>query len=259
MGLRINGSLLNQLQSEAWDFDPQRGYRHTLSYRGATPLLMLALQQDFARAGIANRLVYEQGSVCVLEADDSTMQYTIDVWQLLGNSEAISVFNHPIVRERMTEDEIALLRQSLENQELPSKVFAPAPCKLCKFKGTEIERFYSLHQRGSTDYKRGQYVLRHTTNASSRWTTNLADVGVDQIYSPAKLLTEVQDGGAWIYPLPTRLSYKIAHIPAATPQPNYLWGWLKSSSTETTAANNRIEISTEYTLEQWSTDLYVPY
>lgn len=246
------------LQDLVYEFDPQRGHITRLFLRGASQTLMSNLRQDYVRNGIACRLTYHQGDTASLETEDSTQQYTLDTWQIVGNEESRDGLSHPTVLALCSDDQIALIRQHLNNEDKSSDVFDTGG-DLNALQGTAIPRFYSLQQRGSTEYRHGQYVLRHVTNAPSRWNSNIADFGVDQIYTPAQLLTEVQDSGLWIYPLPARLAYKIGHIPIPTFQAGYQWGWLKGASTETTAANNRIEIATEYVLEQWSTDYYAPY
>jgi hypothetical protein len=254
----IRGSLLPFLQDTAYDFDPTRGYIFRLNYKGASQQQMLNLQQDYVRNGIACRLIFHQGDAASLEVEDSTQQFTLDVWQLLANEESRDGLSHPVLLNYLDEDDIALMRQHLENNDEIVDVFTGSG-DLAAFNGTPVPGFYELQQRGATDYRRGNYVLKHTTNAPNRWTSNIADVGVDQIYTPAQLLSEVQDSGLWINPIPGRLAYKIANIPTQGPESEYLWGWLKSGSTETTAANNRIEISTEYTLELWSIQYYAPY
>jgi hypothetical protein len=49
---------------------------------------------------------------------------------------------------------------------------------------------------------------------------------------------------------------KLQGLAAPPAQPDYLWGWRKLPSTETTTAASRIEITTEYWLEQWSLYYY---
>src|SRR5690606_6075756 len=106
------------------------------------------------------------------------------------------------------------------------------------------------------EYASYNYVLRHTTNVSNRWNVNIADINVNRLYTTAQLLSEAQNAGLWNYPLPPRLAYKINAIAVPTVQSGYLWSWLKSASSEASAANNRVNIVTEYALDQWSTDLY---
>lgn len=104
--------------------------------------------------------------------------------------------------------------------------------------------------RGRTNFLRGKYVLRHTTMAPSNYASNVADFNVEKIYSIAGLLSEAQNGGLWILPLPGYLAYKILAYPIpVTMPPNYMWGALKTRSSAVTAAQGRIEISTEYLID----------
>jgi len=114
-----------------------------------------------------------------------------------------------------------------------------------------LKNVYNLVLRGSDVYPYSQYVLRHTTNVGNGYNSNIADVNVDCVYTSSQLLSEVQNAGLWIFPLPGELQYFIQHIPAPAAQSGYLWGWLKRSATRTTAPFNRVDLTTEYWLEQW--------
>ena len=266
MGTRpstLRGDIAPQLQQEVYDWDPARGYVFRAKYKGASQAQMLALQNGYINLGIASRLTFNQGDTAEIEADDSTQSYLIDTWQILGNEESRDGLSHPalisalLAASVVPENVIASARQHIENNDDPVALFAVGG----DFYGSPaaLKRFYNLQVRGSTEYRHAQYVLRHTTNAPCRWRTNIADVGIDKIYTTSELLTETQDAGLWVYPMPGRLAYKISAIPAPASQAAYLWGWLKGGSTETTSSNNRIDITTEYVLEQWSTDYYLPY
>lgn len=122
-------------------------------------------------------------------------------------------------------------------------------------------RFYRLYINDQTHYQASAFSCRHTCNAPNYWSLNRADVGVNCVYSPARFMSEVTDGSLWYFPLPGRLQYKFAAaasaLNSANPtRANFLNGWLKSASSESTAAKGRIEIQTGYVLDQWSTDLY---
>lgn len=261
MSIQIRGSLLPYLQNETWEFDPQRGFLHIYDFKGASQALMANLQMDYVRAGIACRLVYHQGDMASFDVNDSTMQYTIDVWQIIGNSENRDGLSNPRLIAALdgfdVDAIIADMRQALADQTSPADAFADgsplagAPA--------EVQRAYSRQQRGSTEYRRQQYVVRHTTNCSNVFPRNIADIGVDCIYTMAEFLSESQDSGLWILPLPSSMAYALGAIPQPVSQPFYQWGWLKSAPTRTTAPNNRVDINTEFTLEQWSTDEYQPF
>lgn len=268
----IRGTLQPQLQSETWGFDPTRGVTYRCEYKGASQALMRTLAQNYVAQGIGVTLTYNQGDTATLEIDNSTpggggdgISDTIDTWQIVGNDMSYDLLMHPALINALAavtpaivvDDVIAAMRSNLHADTKETNAFSSGGDL---YGAPEIvRRFYRLAIRGSDEYRRAQYVLRHTTNAPNRYAVNVADFGIEQIYTTAELLTECQDSALWAYPMPGRLAYKINAIVAPEPRDNYLWGWLKSPSTETTAANNRIDIVTEYTLELWSTDVYAPF
>lgn len=248
-------------QRYTYDYDPSRGFSTVTAYKGISQTELIALQQSIIAQGIACRLeLYED--IGELHVDDSTLQYTIDSWEIVGSDESVDGLSHPLMThlyyKYSTLGLQAYLRASLESNISDVAVFnylnpvTRPESPLTITEATQIRAFYVLQQSGSTNYRSAQYVLRHKTNVSNRWQANVSDVGVENIYTPAQLLTEVTSSGSWIFPLPDRLQYKIAAIPPQGPVTNYLWGWLKSTSTESNIANNRVDITTEYTLALWS-------
>lgn len=252
----LRGSLLPFLQYEENDFDPTRGYIYRAYFRGIGHDQMLSQQQDFVRLGIACRFRSE-GGISTLEAEDSTQVYTLDYWQLVGNDESMDILSHPEMLAIATDTQIALMRGYLDQSKDPVVAFQDPG--LASLSGTAAQRFYGLEMRGSTDFRQSQYVLRHTTNAPNTWAANIADFGINTIYTTGQLITEIGSSAFWINPAPYRLKYKINNIGPPASQTNYQWGWLKSTSTETLAVRNRIQIDTEYTLALWSTDAYPLY
>lgn len=267
------------LQRESYAFDPTRGYLHKQDWRGLGRQEMIALQNAYALSGIACEIINELG-IWSLVVDDTTQQYTIDSWQLVANEENLNILEHPTIQQLVgiygdqllsviqyfasninPENNTSFLISVLEGTATVAINGTNYSLNLSDADALTVGRFYSLYQRGTTDYRQSQYVLRHTTNAPNRYLANISDVNVNFIYSTAELLTEVTSAALWIYPLPFRLQYKINSIPVQSPVTAndivpYEWGWLKSSSTETTAANNRIDISTDYTLALWETLTY---
>lgn len=259
----VRGNNLPQLQQEIWDFDPIRGYIHYQTWRGASQAWMLAQQQGYVRSGIACRLIYHQGDTATLEIDDSSQTYVIDSWEMVGNDEARDGLSHPslilglVAASEDPEKVISVMRKNLAEETDPTVLFGTGGD--LNGKPTICQEFYRLQMRGSTEYRRAQYVLRHKTNAPNVASPNIADFNVDAVYSPSSFLTEIASALLWAFPCPSYLLYRAAHIPAPAAIANYNWGWLKSNSTTINAPHNRIEICQEYVLEQWSSDYYPVY
>lgn len=122
-------------------------------------------------------------------------------------------------------------------------------------------RVYNLALNGQSHFQYSIYACRHTTNAPAYWSRNVADFNVNCILTPAQFLSEVTNSFYWYFPMPARLQYKLSLassnlINSIPTRANYLIGWLKGPSGEATTGRGRIEISTTYELDQWSTDLY---
>jgi hypothetical protein len=55
---------------------------------------------------------------------------------------------------------------------------------------------------------------------------------------------------------PAPIHTKLASIPIPAAHEGYEWSWRQLPSQMITTAHNRVEVSTEWWWEQWSTDLY---
>lgn len=121
-----------------------------------------------------------------------------------------------------------------------------------------IIRAYQRALAGSDSYQSDTYTLRHTTNASNRGFTNVADDNVNCLYTLAQFFTEIGNPSFWVFPAPNEIIGALTTIfNTLIPTPaNYLASALKSGSSRVTAANNRVNITTEYEIFNWSTDDY---
>jgi hypothetical protein len=223
---------------------------------------MLLLQESYVNAGVSCDLTLDK-DVSSLAIHDATANYTLDTWQIFGADSRKDLLSHPAVLsitgldQKMTKD----LRDFVSG--LSASTDAVALMATAPFSGvsggnkTILENFLTLYEMGGTEFDSDAenigYVLRHTTNAPNRWGTNIADFNTGLVYTPAHLLSEAGDGTLWILPLPARMAYKITNFVAPASVSGFTWGWKKSRSTESTAANNRIDIVTEYLLGRFNT------
>ena len=111
-----------------------------------------------------------------------------------------------------------------------------------------IFRAYQRAGAGQDVFFSDEYSLRHTTNASNRGYFNVADVDVNCVYTQAQLYSEIQDNGYWVFAAPPEIIGALDTIFASLGDPtaNYTQGALKGGSSRVTAANNRVNITTEY-------------
>ena len=122
----------------------------------------------------------------------------------------------------------------------------------------KLKQYFDSYLFGATNFTSGKYRLRHTSNIPAKWTVNVADFNVEEIYTISQLIAECT-GSGFIYPLPNYLMYKILNFvpdPVSPLTPYYTWGALKEKSDANTAVNNRVELVTEYLIDNISTLLY---
>lgn len=252
--IRINGTLQPTRQPAKVDYDPERGLHILIPWESAgnnLGALALAYQQQ--------RVAYEwegtnRKSTLLASASGGQLgipDVTTDTWQILGNEIQKNLLEHPDVQNMEVNypGTIGYIKRDLDliDQGLPPGDPAPDPATM----PLAGQLYYTL-KTGATHYALGQYVLRHTTNVSNQYNTNVSDFNIERIYTTAQLIAEVGNGNSWTFPLPGRMVNKIQNLAAPTAVTGYLWGWRKLPSTETTTAGNRVEITTEYWLEQWN-------
>jgi len=252
----INGTLEPKRVSLRSSYDPQRGLTITEEWETAGDNLNgLATQcreagkaYDLTSNGRKSRIVITSSNTEGTGFDD----IPIDTWQLLGNEVQNSIKHHPNVRSLGSADFLEVIDavNQWKDGETPDEFFFTDD-------GYMGLLFRMLIHEAKT-YSLGQYVLKHTTNVSNRWDTNVADQGVEFIYTTSQLVSEISNPGFWTFPCPGRLISKIQSIEVQNDSEDLIWGWKKGPSTEGTSANNRIDISTEYVLAGWSKLTYLP-
>jgi hypothetical protein len=241
-------------------YDPQRG--QIISQRwesagdglGATAALYQANRIQFAWTKSRAR------SVLVANAGSSQLGFpevACDTWQILANEIQNDLLEHPDF-QAMEAAYPNTIRYVLRDVDLYKQGLMPGTPAPAAGSMPQSGYLFELLARGATHYSLGQYVLRHSTNVSNQYAANIADVNVERCYTQAQLEAEITNAGLWTFPCPGRLIYKLRAIPVPTAQAHYQWGWRKLPSPETTTANNRDEIATEYWLGQAHTFLYPP-
>ena len=249
---------------------PTTGVLETHEWAGIGDVEMLSLEQQYVAAGFAVTFENRFGTYTLvargIQAGGNAQANTIDVWEIAADDEIVTSLKNPRNVAGCATGEIVVIARALKDGTTIAD--AAAALLLDSPSGTFPTtlsayglRLWERLQTGSDGYLDSKYVLRHTTNVDNRYGVNIADLNVNRIYTTAQLLSEAQDTGLWIFPLPGRLAYKINalssdFIARYGTLANYQWGWLKSASRENTSANNRVNIVTDYKFFNWSTDEY---
>lgn len=288
--LRGNDNPIRQKRN--WTFNANSGGSYIEEYRGINLAKMIAQWNGTVYTAQSGELAYENGVATMrLEwataggggggtGNNNSIEVTTDRWECPEPRFDKPLLQHPT----MTAIIIALagaesggdswanrnkiaknIREAINAAEDFKTSMAASCAGWTAFAaGVYYEPLLRLAQMmisGQDSYQSSQYAIRHTTNAPGGWGLNRADVAVNKIYSQAQFLSEVTDSSLWYFPMPGRLQYKLAaaYTAFAALAPSltgYAVGWLKGPSAESSAANGRVEIQTNYVLDQWSTDIY---
>jgi len=248
-------------------FDPETGWVKNWVWHGFGINEVRDYAAQYQSQGCSTRLSISDAKA-ELEVRDTTGEVTIDRWEVDAEQANKSSLTNPLNIDACGQDDIdiigVMLSQGLSADDAVSWIAANGGGSLTWSGSAPSLRLLRRMQNNETDVEVDLYTLVHTTNVSNRYQNNVSDFGKGQLYTNAQLLTEVTDATFWIYPLPGRLVYKIQVLyndaivlwPAPS---NYGWRWLKTASTERSAANNRVDITTIYKFYLYSLDEYPSY
>lgn len=258
------------------NFDPSSGFTYNQEFKGFDFDQMVAKGDYYTQFGVSAKLRFEAG-VATLTLSDATGTVVVDKWEIAIDEERPSIFENPLFLNVIAAAAnrslvITKMRNALQNGDPTSNGWdallaetsdpsskppfvsfsdAAQGASLSALKG-----YFDDYNLGVTNFIRGKYRLRHTTNAPNRWNANIADFNVEKAYTISQLLNEAQNQTLWVLPLPGYLVYKILNYVVPSPRSNYSFGALKLRSNASTAAYNRVEITTEYLIDAINTNLY---
>lgn len=289
------GSTDVQLQKQTFSWDSTRGGDYAEVWEALDPAKAATFYNGkvytcrSAQLSIANgvaEMELKWGASAVGQAAANSLEITIDRWECPEPIVEKPVFDHPTFRAYfdvslayfglpLTDDQraysIGVWRKGAaagqDFRTFLSSLPGATTATWAEFVSSNptaagyLARIYQFAANDQTHYSASQYSVRHTTNAPDYWSLNRADQNVNRIYSPSSFISEVTNSALWYFPMPGRIQYKIsaavANLLAVTPaRDNFLTGWLKTGSAETSIHGGRTEIQTNYLLDQWSTDIY---
>lgn len=269
-GQTKTGTVSPLVQWIEYDFDPVRGTVYNSEWDSPDPKQGYNFWLSQIENGISARARFERGA-CKITICDSTQTYSIDSWSIGSNDDQLSVFLNPNIINDLNANVVGgydvavpLLQQALSNTppDFPKIGVAGTPWVNYPNNGATLLLWPAL-VGGTTDFRNSAsalgYVIRHRTNISNRSLVNIADFGTGQIYTMAQLLSEVSSTLLWNNPCPPNLLYFIANFAVPPAVTNTTVGFFKDRSNRETAANNRIDIITEYTYVQANNSLYALY
>ena len=251
------GTYTPQENKYTYKYDPSSGGFQVYEFDSFNADNAIALANANIRNRVPTEYSFEFGRAKVVLQDSNFPG--IDTYQILANESSKSRYDAPAMLRILKygngtdfyTNQIAVLKNGISAQASFATVSGQIDASITGTDFTYLSNVYNLLLKGSESYPFSQYVLRHETEVGNGYSSNVADFNVDCVYTVGQLLSELTNSSSWIYPLPPRFQYFVQYLAAPATQPGYLWGWLKRSGTNATAANNRDKICTEYWLDQW--------
>jgi hypothetical protein len=252
-------------QNYSENYDPESGWKRDWHWRGLSIDRMREYAAQYQRLGCATSLSLQR-DIAELEVRDTTGEITIDRWEVDAEQVNKSSLVNPLhfqgsgpIPAANLEIIARALRDGSTLEEARSRLEDDTGDIYGDVTNARALRLFARMLKGEVDFETDVYTLVHTTNVGNRYGQNVADLNKGLLYTTAQLLSETQSSYYWIYPLPGRLAYKIQNLANDAafnfPAPDYYaWRWLKSASTERSAANNRVDISTIYKFDLYSLD-----
>jgi hypothetical protein len=254
---KINGSLLPQRQSIKQKFDPSGGETTTTEFSAVGPVItengviggLHGLASKYGANGAAYDLSTSRNvsNLVVVETKNiytPTDEQVQTRWELFANMQALDIKEHPTWANTASDTQRALVLKDVERHN-NGKAYVRDWEDIDPFTDARLESFMQLMSRGVTTYQRPQWVIRVTYNVSNEARSTITDAGVGKLYTTAQL--GLPEG---------RIRSTIQSIDAPAAVSGLTWAWLKTGNTEVQAANNRVDVSEEAWLAQWSTLLY---
>ena len=260
------GTAYCRKQTGRWS--PVNGWTFDQDFNGLSLANMQALANVYQGAGIEYEITVQNG-LATMRTRDTTGAITIDVWEVQPSRVTKSIFENPIILANVLANDLAVIAKAFTggltqladavtalNADNPDVTYT-AP-DLATASDQTVWLWKQVTQGQDPNYFADQYTLKHTTSASIRGYYNVANTNVNAIYTQAQLYSEITRSGYWIFPCPAEiigdLNTIFAGLPAAvTP---LLQGALKGGSSRVTAANNRVNLTMEYLIENINTYEY---
>lgn len=255
MSTIIKGTRAPVRQRDRIAYDPQTGVERQLVWQCADENGLYSVAASLEKLGY--KYVFDPGpngtiSASTSSSGDGQEEKVTDTWEITTNELQKDIREHWKFRQLSDSVQSSINANIKESAEL-SAISPPLT-------GNAVS-FYKLMKSGTTHYAVSQYVVKHTTNVSGKFSQNVSDKNVEKLYTFDQLIAEVTDSSLWAIPMQGRLVAKLRYIKdnyGPTAVDGYTWGWRKLASTERSNAKGRIDIQTEYWLEQWSSTIYEP-
>lgn len=236
------------LNGEVWTLTFQSAGRSDPSQMSPAETGYNLIAGDFSAAGDFKGARH---TLTVTTPEDPTGDSEVSVtaqFELLGNELQKDIREHPIALA-LGYEKLKIIDGVL-NGDLKSPGVKYSESDILAGNMTHVYRY--LRQRnGNGGYHKSQYVFRYTRITSNRAVIDVGFTGVERIHTTAQMVAQTGPPPGILASIADAYT---TSVPAAVA--DYQYGWMKKTPTVTNVAGNKVQISGEYWLEEWSTIFY---
>ena len=241
--IKGTGSAIEQSPERIWDrttgwVTVRVWHGSKAAIEGLIPVLQASFDNVELRTGDG---VLWEARARTNTAEDGSDEQPTETWELLGSGQSEPVTKHPRF-EALAEGERTQLQDFLRGAD-PNLTEA-------EMTAGDATSFYRLIAKEQSHYQASQWILRHTTTVSNRYTLNVSMANIEARHTFAQLPDDISEG------IQAALDNLEAVAPAEIPE--YEWSWLKQTPTITQTVANKVQVVEEWWLYYWPTVIYDP-
>jgi hypothetical protein len=253
-GVFIKGYPGRIKQSTTKRYDPTNGEVVQIEWAGAGKTLtgyagnlkQIGIPFEHTLSGVISRLVETATDEIAVESPEVTVTQRFDI-----------IYNEQMLDIKESPNWVGLTSTTQKGQVLKDveRHFDGKPIRH-DWEDTDpgieatLQAYFNLMISGVTHYPTESWVLRHTYNIPGDTTQGRSglypasiDQGIGSVYTTGQVQNMIPDTYA-------RVKEKIGNI-SLPARSGFIVGWRKRPTSETTVANNRIEVGAEYTYAQY--------
>lgn len=271
-GQYIGESIIEQ--GLGFAFDPKNGYNVEKPIIGefgamlgySAQLKAAGIAHSFRQMGLEAEITIQSGRLNDNETPEQE-EKPVDEWNVRALDLTIDIFQSrkALFIESVNSGALGFIKNAIKEYRAQEEVgdFTFSISLGNATADTYARQLFNRSKLGGDQLRVERYVLEHTQTIPDTYIKTIADSNILKIYSDFDVFEDEITNSELQKPCPDRLVTKLRSaftnlIPSGYSATDYKWGFLKSASDEDSTANNKVRITTTYTLDLWSLFEYDP-
>jgi hypothetical protein len=190
-------------------------------------------------------------------------------WEVAATEERRDMREHPVITDLVRDMDAlstklgtnSLLDVIKSAEDRTQLLIIPGLGELPPAAAVKFGQLYDALLRGQTHFAWPHYTLRFNATVGASFNGAINDDGALRVYSASDIISQFNN-----FPMYARTQARVVALQAFDPSTlfapagvtglaGYTWGWLKKPMSETQLKDFKIQLSTEWDLDLWETEL----